>query len=141
VAPAVNPGVPPSLETGIGDATPVTPVTFDPNEQKNELTVLPTLPTAADNLITAGSLLVQNVDLAVQRGLTAEEIVEKVLEPFYEASPTIMQMASGLDSDGLRAFIAGNVPASWAILSPRGETLVIEAFELWKEDGEEDGEG
>jgi hypothetical protein len=97
----------------------------------NDLTEF-ALPSAEDDMIKAGTKLIKNVDLAVQRNLTPEQIVSQILEPFETSAAMVMSMISGMDVDQLLEFIEGNVPSDWAILSPRGEELVTAAFELWQ---------
>lgn len=98
-----------------------------------------TLPQGNEELVTAAVLLVKNIDMAVQKNMTPEQIVEQILVPFEERAPALMSMAAGLgDSDQLFGFIQQNVPPDWVILSPRGEELVAKAFELWTSGSDED---
>ncbi len=105
---------------------------------RNDLTDFPDPKTGGD-LLSSGVLLIKSVDLAVQRSLTAEQIVSQVLEPFEDAVPTLMSMVSGMDAEQLNEFIVGHVPSDWAILSPRGEELVAKAFELWQSAADDGG--
>lgn len=99
----------------------------------NDLTQF-VFPAESDDLMQAGTLLLRNVDLAVQQGLTAEQVVAQVLTPFAASSGSansVLGMASGLDEQQLLDFVTANTPAGWAIRSPRGEEVVSKAFELW----------
>ncbi len=93
-------------------------------------------PDAGDDMKTAGQMLLKNVDLAVQRNMTAEQIVKQVLEPFETLSPMLATMATSLSGEQLVGFVEANVPSDWAILTPKGEELIVEAFDLWS--GEEE---
>lgn len=125
-APVENPAPAPVQEAG--------------DDQKNDLTEFK-MPDGSEDLVNAAVLLVKNIDLAVQKNMTPEQIVEKILVPFDEQAPTLMSMAAGLgDSDQLFAFIQQNVPSDWVILSPRGEEIVAKAFELWTNSDDEDDE-
>lgn len=101
----------------------------------NDLTEF-AVPSSSDDMLSAGTLLIKNVDLAVQRNLSPKDVVEKILGPFDERASVLMSMASGMSPEELIEFIAGNVPGDWAILSPRGEELVTKAFELWQAESE-----
>ena len=132
--PQQNPGTPPA-------------VTGTPPEQaqtdiiKNDYTAF-AFPTSNDDMITAGMMLLKDVDLAVQKNLTAEQIVEQVLDPFEASAPFLTSMASGLTTEMMIDFIQSNVPSrDWAILTPRGEELVSQAFEMWRDAGAEGEEG
>ncbi len=90
-------------------------------------------------MLEAGGMLIRNVDLAVQRGFTPQQIVTQILNPFEEQASMLMAMASGLDAEGIIEFMSTSVPGDWAILSPRGEELVTKAFELWRTQPEQGG--
>jgi hypothetical protein len=124
-------------------ANPQTPPAEKPAESElaNDLTEI-TLPQGNEDLVQAAVLLVKNIDFAVQKSMTPEQIVSQILQPFEERAPALMSMAAGLgDSDQLFGFIQQNVPADWVILSPRGEDLVAKAFEMWTSAEGEDDEG
>jgi hypothetical protein len=119
------------------------PAPAQSDEIKNDLTEI-TIPKEAEtDALTQAKILMKNVDLAVQRGMTAEQVVEEILNPFEDACPFIMNMASGLTEEQILEMVTSNVidaegqPLNWAILSPRGEELVSKAFRLWQEQGEE----
>jgi hypothetical protein len=132
-APATQ--TPPATPTAPAAAAEAAPAPSD--GQANDLKDI-TLPTGGEDLVAAAVLLVKNIDFAIQRNMTAEQIVDQILEPFEEKAPAMMSMAAGLgNSDQLLAFIQSNVPNDWVILSPRGEDIVAEAFELWQGDEEE----
>lgn len=140
-----NPGAPPVATAVESDTPPVTSaVGGEATDPKNTLTAI-TVPSAADvaqaDMRALGQLLLCNIDLAVQKQMTAEEVVDQILDPFEEVAPTMMSMVSGFDEDRLIAFLSSEVPPSWAVMSPRGEELVREAFAAWKDDEEEDEEG
>lgn len=97
------------------------------------------LPTEQDDMLSMGFMLLKNVDLAIQRNMSPEDIVDQVLDPFEEKAPVITSMAAGLQGEQLIEFISDNVPANWAILSPRGEAVVLKAFEIWSEDEDDEG--
>jgi hypothetical protein len=125
-APQQNPNTPTALP----------PAQTDP--LANDLTEVPTLPPKDLDLIAAGGLLLKNIDLAFQRDWSAEDVVEKILEPFEELAPMLMSMAKGLDDEKLGLFIESNLPSNWAIRSPRGDDFVKEVFDMWKDEVEED---
>lgn len=129
-APVANPTGPDAVVTTTGEA-PSVPTEEQP--MQNDLTAF-VFPTESDDMPTAGIMLMKNIDLAVQRNMSPEEIVQQILEPFEDAAPLMVAMASGFTSDQLMEFIENNVPAGWALLSPRGEELVVKAFDLWQED-------
>lgn len=104
----------------------------NPAIQVNDLTQL-VMPAENEDMTTAAVLLIKNGDFAVQSGFSAEQIVASVLEPFDKQVPLLMSMVAGMDSEQLVEFIEANVPAEWAILSPKGEELIVAAFELWQE--------
>lgn len=120
-APVENPGTPPA------------------DDLRNDLTTL-TPPNGNEDLMMGGTLLLKNIDFAVQNNWSAEDIVEKILDIFEQRLPLLMNMAGGLDEPQLMAFLEGNVPANWAVRTPRGEDLVREAFALWKDDSDDEEE-
>lgn len=119
-------------------ATAAAPEQQPAGELANDLKEI-TLPKGDEDLVGAAVLLVKNIDFAVQKNMTPEQIVSQILEPFYERAPALMSMAAGLgDSDQLLSFIQQNVPSDWVILSPRGEETVTKAFELWTTSDEDE---
>lgn len=120
--------------------TPAAPAASPADATANDLKAI-TLPQGSEDLVTAAVLLVKNIDFAVQQSMTPEAIVDSILVPFEDKAPALMSMVAGLgDSDQLFAFIQQNVPADWSILSPRGEEIVASAFELWRDDADDEGE-
>lgn len=95
-------------------------------------------PTEADDMNMSGLLLLKNVDLAVQRNMTPQHIVETILEPFEQLAPMVTAMMSGMTTEQLLGFITANVPSAWALMSPKGEELLVATFELWQS-GEDEG--
>ena len=114
-----------------------TPLGSDVDPDANDLTAF-TLPVGNESLPVVAVLLLKNVDLGVQKGMTAEQIVEQILEPFAEKAPTVVQMAAGLDEANLMAMIQENTSTSWALMSPRGEQIVLQVFALWNDDGDDE---
>jgi hypothetical protein len=107
-----------------------------PDQPANDLTAL-TLPTGGEDMMAAGLLLLKNIDFAVQKEWSVDDVVERILEPFAEKCPMLMNMAGGLTEEQLMQFLQANVPPGWAIMSMRGEDLVKEAFASWQDDEEE----
>ncbi len=91
-------------------------------------------------MLDVGTKLLKDVDLAIQRNMTPEQIVDKILTPFDEMADTLMSMALGMEPEQLTQFIADNVPSTWAILSPRGEEIVLKAFEIYRAQTEQQGD-
>ncbi len=115
-----------------------------PGEPVNEYTAI-TLPQGTEDFTSLIPMLVKNVDLAIRQNMTPEQIVETILEPFDDKASMLMSLASGLSAEELIEFITANVPPSWAIMSPRGEEIVVASFELWRQkstiDDEQPGVG
>jgi hypothetical protein len=133
--PFQNPNPPPLPQARTQPATPfqTPPAPADAAANpKNDLTDFCTPPQGSDMLQT-GQILIQNVDLAVQQGLTPEQIVAKVLDPFETAVPMLMAMARGFSREQLVQFLSDNVPPDWALMTPRGEEVAVAAFELWRD--------
>jgi hypothetical protein len=90
-------------------------------------------PEVDEDFKVTASKLVKSVDLAIQKNMSADDIVEKILMPFEKAAPFIMHTAAKWEEDELMTFIEEHVPASWAILTPQGEEVVLDAFEAFQE--------
>lgn len=131
-------------------ATPA-PVVHDPSEIKNDFTSF-VMPNATTDPSTVGIVLIKNLDLAVQKNMSAEDIVDKVLDPFEDAiegapwAEIALAAFQNMSDEQLLQHIANEVvdantkqPLShWAILSPLGSERVVAAFQLWKQAGEDD---
>lgn len=99
-----------------------------------------------------GIMLIKNLDLAIQRRMSAEEIVDKVLDPFEDAvasapwAEMMVGMFQDMDNATLLQHIANEVvdantkqPLNWAILTPFGSERVVQAFEIWRQVEDDDG--
>ena len=64
--------------------------------------------------------------------------MEKIIDPFEDASPLLAKMLAGFDTTELLGFISSNVPSHWAIMSPLGEEIITKAFEIWKDEDASD---
>jgi hypothetical protein len=89
-------------------------------EETNDFTEF-MFPQNADTQKVAIPALVKNIDLAVQRDMTAEQIRAEVV-PFFEKNYRFaMMFIKGMSADELVGFLEERTPSSWAIVSPKGE--------------------
>lgn len=132
---------------------PVEPAT--PDEIRNDFTsfVMPSPnPDGSFDSSLVGIMLIKNLDLAIQRRMSAEEIVDKVLDPFEDAvasapwAEMMVGMFQDMDNATLLQHIANEVvdantkqPLNWAILTPFGSERVVQAFEIWRQVEDDDG--
>jgi hypothetical protein len=94
-----------------------------PQEGANPLTDF-VYPSAGMGLPDAIPLLVQDIDLAIQRGMSAQQIYDQVVVKFPVEVLTVLKLAS---ADQMIEILEQRAPASWIINSLIG-TQKIEAL-------------
>lgn len=101
------------------------------HEETNDFTEF-VFPKNADTQKVAIPALVKNIDLAIQRDMTAEQIRTDVV-PFFEQNYRFaMMFIKGMSANELVEFLVERTPASWAVVSPRGTEVLRELHALLK---------
>ncbi len=88
-------------------------------------------PSGSSNEVIVSSLI-KDLDLAVQKDMSPEEIADNVLAKFAEDHPLVAMLLKGASADELVKFIDEKVPKHWAIASPKGESMIRELHEIAK---------
>ncbi len=101
-------------------------ITIDPSA--NDLTEFRGPTTEEINDIpTSLKILVQNIDLAMQRDLTAEQIKDRIVSQW---PPEQVQLLTMQDAQGIVDAIEERTPDSWKIVSPGGKRTLRELHAL-----------
>lgn len=101
------------------------------NEETNDFTEF-VFPANADTQKVAIPALVKNIDLAIQRGMSAEQIRHDIV-PFFEKNYRLaMMFIKGMSADELVEFLEERTPSNWVIVSPKGADTLRELHAILK---------
>lgn len=101
----------------------------DTQHPLNDLTEFTPIPKGVD-VQTQAQVLVKNIDLAIQKDVSAKELMSTTLA---EMPILVKSTLKNMPEDEVLALLADSVPPNWAIASPRGQEYVKEVLGVLKD--------